>query len=270
MTRSTSTRRVWAAVSTVALTLTFTAGATAASAQSFLDPDDPCPPGVDVEPADFNDRDEIAPVHVLNVDCGAELDVVRGREDGSFDPSGMTRRDQMAAFIVRGLEASGYELPAPSDQGFEDVDGNTHEDDINVLAEIGVTEGKTATTYAPSERVRRDQMASFMLRAAEFAFEDDAGFEPTTTGAFTDVPDANVHADNIEAAAELLGLVAGKEDGRYDPAGLTRRDQMATFIVRLIDITLTEGGAGEISESSTPGAGLLDPLLDPVLDLLDG
>lgn len=260
MKRSTSPKRAWAVGTSAALLLTLTGGA--ATAQSFLDPADPCPPGVDVEPADFDDRDQISAVHVLNVDCGVALDVVHGRADGSFHPSGMTRRDQMAAFILRGLEAAGYDLPAPRDQGFEDIEGNTHEDAINVLAQIGVTHGKTPTRYAPSEFVRRDQMASFMLRAAAFAFEDEAGFKPVTSGTFSDVSAANVHRASIEAASDLLGLATGKTDGRFDPAGFTRRDQMATFIVRLIDMTLTEGGAGEVSDSSTAGLpGTLDAVL---------
>jgi hypothetical protein len=233
--------RLAAVVASVALTLTLTGGSTAASAQSFLDPADPCPPGVAFGPASFSDRDRIPPVHVLNVDCGAELDVVQGREDGQFQPYAMTRRDQMASFIVRGLEAAGYDLPAPRDQGFDDIGGSTHEDNINILAEIGVTEGRTATRYAPRSFVTRDQMASFVLRAAEFAYGDEGGLVGTGAVTFPDVPSANVHAQNISAASELLGLVEGKRDGRYDPRSPTRRDQMATFVIRLIDmIMLTE------------------------------
>jgi hypothetical protein len=233
--------RFAAAVASVALTLTLTGGSTAASAQSFLDPADPCPPGVEVGAAPFSDRDQIPPVHRLNVDCGVALDVVHGRTDGRFVPAGMTRRDQMASFLVRGLEAAGYDLPAPSDQGFRDIDGSTHEDNINILAAIGVTEGKSTTRYAPREFVSRDQMASFVVRAAAFAYGDEGGLQGTGAVTFPDVPSANVHAQNISAAAELLGLVEGKRDGRYDPRSPTRRDQMATFVVRLIDmILLTE------------------------------
>jgi hypothetical protein len=237
--RGTGRRTATAAGS--ALLLALTAVAPAASAQqSFLDPADPCPPGVEVTPADFNDRDQISETHVLNVDCGAALDVVLGEEDGDFDPLGMTRRDQMASFIVRGLEAAGYEdrLPAPSDQGFEDIDDSTHKDAINILAEIGVTKGVTDTTFEPRTLVARDQMASFILRAAEFAFDDVDGFEGTGLFDFSDIPDGNVHRENILAAAELLGLTDGVSDDQFDPYEPTSRQQMATFVVRLIDVIL--------------------------------
>lgn len=237
-TTTTSRYRVRAATTSLALIVALTGGATAASAQSFIDPADPCPPGVTVTPAPFSDRDQIPRVHRRNVDCGAALDVVRGRDDGRLMPAAMTQRDQMASFIVRALEAAGYELPAPTGQGFRDIRGNTHEDAIDVLAQIGVTQGRTATHYAPTEPVTRAQMASFVLRAAEYAFGDEGGLDPTRSVPFEDVDPSSVHADNITAAFELLGLVEGKGDGRYDPNGLTRRDQMATFVVRLIDVIL--------------------------------
>jgi hypothetical protein len=35
------------------------------------------------------------------------------------------------------------------------------------VLEAGITTGRTATTYAPSEDVRRDQMASFLIRMVD-------------------------------------------------------------------------------------------------------
>ncbi len=145
----------------------------------------------------------------------------------------------MASFIVRALDYAGYDLPAPSDQGFTDIDGNTHEDNINILAEIGVTKGKTETTYNPSELVERDQMASFLVRAAEYAYEGAdlaVGDEPVP--AFPDVPPSNTHYDNVNVAALVIGVAEGKESGLYLPNETVKRQQMASFLVRLVDMTL--------------------------------
>lgn len=223
---------------TAAALLAFALVASPATAQTFLDPADPCPPGIEVSPAPFTDRDSISEAHRRNVDCAAALDVVVGTNSGQYMPADSTRRDQMASFIVRGLEAAGYDLPAPSDQGFTDISGNVHRDNIKILTEIGVAEGTSSTTFTPAAPVRRDQMASFVLRAAEFAFEDQGGLDPSQPNPFEDVPADNVHADNIAAAHELLGLTAGVTEDTFEPWATTRRDQMATFIVRLIDVTL--------------------------------
>jgi hypothetical protein len=145
----------------------------------------------------------------------------------------------MDSFIVNTLRAGGYSLPAPANSRFTDIAGSDHEDNIKILAATGITSGKTETTYAPQEFVRRDQMASFMVQAAEFAFGDDeilVGEEPVP--AFPDVLPNNVHYDNVNTGALVLGLVDGKDSGLFDPGMLTSREQMASFLVRLLDLTL--------------------------------
>ena len=211
-----------------------------AGAETFIDPADRCLPEADAPPAPINDRDQISEVHRLSVDCVFAQGISLGTDGGSYDPQGMTRRDQMASFIVRSLEAAGYDLPAPSDQGFTDVGGNEHEDNINILAEIGVTTGQTATVYAPRQFVRRDQMASFIVRAVEWAYDEEGGIgignEPTP--AFTDVPRSNVHSVNVNVGAQVLGLIAGIDEDTYAPAATVKREQMASFLVRVVDMTL--------------------------------
>lgn len=208
-------------------------------AESFIDPNDRCLPGAEAPPAPVSDRDEVAEVHVPSVDCVFAQGISIGTAAGTYDPNGMTRRDQMASFIVRSLEAAGYDLPAASDQGFSDIAGNEHEDNIQILAAIGVTEGTTATTYTPAQLVRRDQMASFLVRAAEYAYEgNDLEVGPEPVPAFPDVPSANVHYDNVNTAALVIGVAEGQVSGSYQPAQPVKRQQMASFLVRLVDMTL--------------------------------
>ena len=110
---------------------------------------------------------------------------------------------------------------------------------IKQLATTGVTKGKTATTYAPNELVRRDQMASFIVQAAEWAFGDTeflVGDEPVPV--FQDVRSNNVHYDNVNSAAAVLGLASGRTATTFDPGTPTNREQMASFLVRLVDLTL--------------------------------
>lgn len=211
-----------------------------AGADTFIDPADRCLPDAEAPPAPVSDRASISAVHVPSVDCVFAQDISLGTSAGTYDPQGMTRRDQMASFIVRALEAAGYELPAATDQGFTDIDGNEHEDSINRLAAIGVTLGRTATTYRPGELVRRDQMASFIVRAVEWAYGEEGGIgigrEPTP--AFADVPAGNTHSVNINVGAQVLGLTSGISDDRFAPAATVRREQMASFLVRVVDMTL--------------------------------
>lgn len=203
-----------------------------------------CPEG-EVPAADFADRDEIPEAHRVNVDCAAWRDIVTGFEDGTYGPALDVRRDQMATFIAGMLQAAEVDLPEPRDGRFDDVDpGNVHDDAIHRLAAaeivLGGPEGLDDNEYGPALEIRRDQMASFLLRAVEFATGDDLGSQ---TQAFDDVPAGNAHFANVNGAAEA-NYARGFGDNTYRPGLDVRRDQMASFVVRVFE-DLFEDAAGE-------------------------
>ncbi|MEX2620010.1 MAG: S-layer homology domain-containing protein [Egibacteraceae bacterium] len=177
-----------------------------------------CPGGAAA--AGFADRAAIPQAHLEAVDCVASRDIARGFADGTYGPAQAVRRDQMASFIVRTLQAAGVSLPAPRAQRFVDVAaGSTHDTAIHQLAAAGIVAGGpgglSADFYGPDQPIRRDQMASFLVRAAGYA----TGSELTTdqSAGFSDVPAGNVHAANIDTAA-APGLAQGRGDGTYGPA----------------------------------------------------
>ena len=220
----------------------------AAGAQSVIDPANPCPPGVPAPAAPFTDRNTAGQVHLINIDCAAAWRIVLGGAGGvpgRYAPTAPVRRDQMASFIFRALElpaadgdSRGYDLPSSGSQ-FPDVPANNpHAAAIRSLRAAGIVLGKGDGAYGPGDMIRRDQMASFLVRAAEFAYGDSpGGLAANASAPFTDVAANNTHKPRIDAAYELFGLVQGTNPTRYGPADSTRRDQMATFVVRLIDIT---------------------------------
>lgn len=236
----------------IVLTLLPTIGT--AGAETFIDPDDRCLPPLPgqpdegVPPAPFVDRDQISPVHQESVDCLFAEGIAEGYTDGTYRPMQPTTRGQMATFIINSLRAAGYDLPAPEPTSFTDIQGTTHEENITLLETIGVTNGTTETTYSPFALVRRDQMASYLVQATEYAFGEDEPLpdeevppfavaeEPVP--AFPDVTPANMHYDNVNSGALVLGLLDGKSTGLYDPDMNVNREQMASFLVRLVDLTL--------------------------------
>ena len=83
----------------------------------------------------------------------------------------------MASFIARAIDyiddgaVDGSAPPAATRSGpFSDVlASNTHRAAIHALYEQGITVGYGDGTYGPSDHVRRDQMASFIVRAYDYA-----------------------------------------------------------------------------------------------------
>lgn len=222
--------RLISGLAVVLLAVTVAASASVGAAQE-LEQAEGCP--VDNQPAPFTDREDIPAAHRANVDCAYNTGLARGLADGSYGAALGVRRDQVAAFLTRTLDAAGVDLPAAGDQGFTDIDGNIHAPDINRLAAAGIVLGSAPDRFSPQALVRRDQIASFLLRAAAYAQDGDLADLQSQEDRFDDVAAGNVHRPNINGAADL-GLVGGRTATTYDPASNTRRDQMASLLVRTL------------------------------------
>lgn len=87
--------------------------------------------------------------------------LIDGYPDGTFKPNEFVTREEMAKMIVSayGLEKNTYYLIQ-----FKDVSGWAA-DYIEILASLGVIEGKGEGMFAPKEHVSRAEAAVFIYRA---------------------------------------------------------------------------------------------------------
>jgi hypothetical protein len=129
-------------------------------------------------------------------------------------------------------------LPADPADAFDDDDGTTHEANINALAAAGIVEGFGDGTYREGDPVRRDQMASFLLRTHDYISEVVLA---EGDNAFTDDEPGNVHEAAINALEEAGVIQGTATPGVYNPSGNVRRDQMASFLIRLATLLATQG-----------------------------
>lgn len=234
-----TTRRV-AATAVLALVATLVPAGVTAQVSPVADPTDACA-GQDNPAARFTDRSRIAPVHVRNVDCAANEEVAFGFDDETFRGSLPIRRDQFASFLFRTLQAADVELPPRRDQGFDDIAGNVHAEAIDVLAEMGLLAGTGSGTFSPGRPAQRDQVATVVLRTVAVLEGVPLTNLQRDDGTFVDVPAGNVHRHNIDGAA-VLNLALGRSATTYDPGSATSRQQMASFLMRLL-VTLRSGEA---------------------------
>jgi hypothetical protein len=116
---------------------------------------------------------------------------------------------------------------------FPDVRGGPHGDNIGCVAGYGIAQGRADGTYGPLGNVRRDQMASFLVRTLRVA-----GVEvpDRPRSSFRDVQ-SGPHAKAIAQLADL-GVVEGRGDGRYQPRSTVTRAQMASFLIRSLEVVL--------------------------------
>ncbi len=189
--------------------------------------DDSCP--ASTPPAAFSDVPSSSS-HAATIDCVVHWKVAQGTGSGRYTPAGGVNRAQMATFISRLITESKGTLPSNVTDAFDDDNGNTHENAINALAAAGVVGGKGNRRYAPDDVVTRDQMATFLVKAFEYRTK-------TTLAAGTDAFDddnGTTHEANINRSA-AAGFASGTAARQYAPFGTVRRDQMASFLARVLD-----------------------------------
>lgn len=150
-----------------------------------------------------------------------------------FCPGDIVTRGQMAAMLARALD-----LPSTSEDFFTDDDGSSFETAINKIAAAGITVGcnpPANTHYCPDKGVSRAEMATLLVRSFEELATDGA------PDAFDDDNDS-VHQNNINriaAAKVTLGCNPPAND-EYCPRDRVSREQMATFLTRVLDLEATK------------------------------
>jgi hypothetical protein len=193
-----------------------------------------CPPGR-VPSSGFVDLAG-AGVHADAVECAAWWQIAQG-SGSHYNPAGRVTRAQMASFVARLVDETGGELPEDPPERFGDIGGDAfapHRHNINRLAAAGIVAGRTETTYDPGGLVTRGQMATFLIRA----YQHRSGTAlPLTERWFLDL--VPPHADNVDRAASA-GLATGFPNGTYRPGDPVRRDQMASFLARTLDLLVAQ------------------------------
>ncbi|MPZ53265.1 MAG: hypothetical protein GEU79_11125, partial [Acidimicrobiia bacterium] len=146
-----------------------------------------------------------------------------------FCPRDPVTRQEMASFLVRMLDLRGG-----TPNSFTDVSSsNPHAEDIASLAKSGITLGCNPPAndrYCPEQKVTREEMASFLVRA--FEFREIPGRPPVNY--FVDVDQGNPHYENI-AYMDTFGVTRGcnpPQNDRYCPKEAVTRQEMAAFIRR--------------------------------------
>jgi hypothetical protein len=100
------------------------------------------------------------------IDQLALRQITLGCGGGNYCPSQVVLREQMAAFIIRGIGE--FNPPTPPSQRFDDVPpSNFFYNFIDRMAVLGITLGCSSNPplYCPNGDVTRGQMAAFLVRA---------------------------------------------------------------------------------------------------------
>lgn len=150
--------------------------------------------------------------------CMRALGLSTGRADGTYRPDRELTRAQMASFIVRlwrdvlNRDCPDVEVP------FTDVDPDSvHAANIGCLYGLGITTGKTATTYEPQAKLTASQLSRFLMRTYRRGVDTCGTVNPGLEEAVDYLEGLRV----IPSAAEGSGAAA------------VTRAQMAVYVIGL-------------------------------------
>ena len=200
---------------------------------SVRDIDAACPPD-DTPGAGFTD---VPAGQTRAVDCLAWWDVTQGMSATRYAPLAGVTRGQLATFLANAIEHSGRQLPAATSR-FSDLAGSAHREAIGKLAAAEVIGGFPDGSFRPDVVVERAQMATMMVRAAEY--RNGTRLRAPSRDWFLD--DSGTHQRAINQVAEA-GWTAGSGNGYFAASAALERGHLALFVSRWLDTMVAEHGA---------------------------
>lgn len=177
----------------------------------------------DIKPLTYIDKDSISDWALESVARATEKGILKGDENGRFNPKGTLTRAEFAAIISRLLGFGEAETKAD----FKDV----YESDwfygyVAAVYENGLMTGVAENSFAPYEPLTREQAALIFARAFKL--------EGTGTQDFDDYESVSGWAK------EAVGIVSAKKimlgsDGKFFPKDTLTREMCAVIADRLAE-----------------------------------
>ncbi len=170
-------------------------------------------------------------------------EVISGFADHSFRPNDLVKRMQFAKMIVRAMN-----LPVTVNDicPFTDVPANLDPTDplypdhyVAVCAAKGITQGRTASLFAPSDSITRFQLISMVVRAMETLYPASVKNPPIDYQSTWNPALSPQHGQNARVA-EYNHYLAGLPLASLNPWAPIPRGEVAQILYN----AMTQGGPG--------------------------
>ena len=126
---------------------------------------------------DFSDKDEI--VNTEAVTTMVSLGVINGKDDGSYDPTGIVTRAEMAKLISVTLNGGKDPTLGSITADFTDTKGHWAESYIAYVASLGIIDGRGDGTFGPNDQVTGAQAAKMILTMLGYRSDIEGFTGPT-------------------------------------------------------------------------------------------
>ena len=169
-----------------------------------------------------------------NILFAASRGLLSGTSDTTFSPdTGMTRGMFVTALgRLAGINPDSYQTGK-----FTDVKADAYYAPyVNWAAQTGIVEGVTDTTFAPDTNINREQMAVIMKNyAAKLGYDLPQTLKAVT---FADNTQISSWAKDAVKSMQQAGILAGKNENKFDPKGTATRAEVATVLRQFVEIVI--------------------------------
>ncbi|QNK58953.1 S-layer homology domain-containing protein [Paenibacillus sp. PAMC21692] len=158
--------------------------------------------------------------------------IIEGVDDNHFKPNDKVTRAQFAAMIARALNLKETAARSP----FTDVPSDSwYADVVSSIYAAKIIKGKKDGTFAPQQKISREEMTVMLVRAGRFLAED--AFKETDSAggvSFADVNDISKWAIKDVELALHSGLIYGTTKATFAAKSQSTRAEAAVVIKRLL------------------------------------
>jgi hypothetical protein len=171
--------------------------------------------------------DSSGSLFVNAIDWLADEDVTRGCNppfNHRFCPDDRVTRGEMAVFLSRA-----FNLPATTNDYFNDDDGTFYEASANRLRAAGLTVGCGSGRYCGADNIRRDEMATMLARALSLPSSPTDFFDDDTGSIFE-------NAINKVGQAAITTGCNPPTNNLFCPDRPVTRGEMAAFMKRSLEL----------------------------------
>ncbi len=153
-----------------------------------------------------------------------EEGVLSGRDDGQFHPNDTVTREEFVKIIVEAFDIS------KDHDGVDFADVNNSRWSYAYIAsalKAGIVSGDSESTFNPTGRMSRQDMAVIIYRTAKtlgYNLSDDDGAD------FADITDVSDYAKDAVKALCAAGIVNGTGDNKFSPKDTVTRAQAAKIV----------------------------------------
>ncbi|MDR0424760.1 MAG: S-layer homology domain-containing protein [Clostridiales Family XIII bacterium] len=187
--------------------------------------------------AAFSDAGSIAGWAAPFVERLLTAGIISGRADGSFDPKGNVSRAEFTKMIVNALDIRAGSAP----KAFEDVGaGSWFKEFVDRASSNGLINGTSDTMFEPDATITRQDLCVIAYNALK-----GLGATAGPEGGFTDGDAISAYAREAVYALKQLGIISGRDDGRFDPLATASREEAAKIICGVMDYAASRTAAAQ-------------------------